>query len=148
MNPSTYLILFLIVCFAILALCIYKVYAWFKRPEVRARIDNYKGQQQSIYKSFPIYRKVKRVRNGTALSMCIVLIIIFTLHLTAVEIPKHLFGGMMLGSFILIIIINNFLIGHIWRCPHCHKPLPIKIGKGGIHPSLTEKCPSCGKTLY
>lgn len=142
------LIIFLIVCLAILALCVYKIYEWYKQPENQQLFQEIEEHRAQIP---PLITRITRIRNRIAGALGIViagcLIFSMLMPFSMKMAVRELLGYILLGIMFVAIISGNMVTYKLWRCPSCSKRLPVRVSKGGKRPAIIYTCPHCGHKL-
>jgi hypothetical protein len=141
------LLVILIPASLILALCVYKVYQWYKTEQVNVNsvLFQFKAQQEE-HKKNRLYIKARQARN------CVFLIgfslwFLFTLAGLLYPLDRDITGWGLFGIIALTILTSNIIVLRLWRCPFCKTALPGKINRAGRRPVFIETCPACTQNL-
>jgi len=148
MDITVIVIIFFIASVIILPIGIYKVYQWYIK-ELKGHIIQINNNRNK-YITSNLHRKISRIRNRIAIGFLAVVFIVLIIFHPIYLIPdqeRYIIGGILFGSMMLSIIINNIIVSRLWVCPYCNKRLPVRIGKAGARPKTVDKCPNCKQQL-
>lgn len=121
------------VCFAVLALSVWRVSVWYSKHPGRV-----------LPVQTPLYKRVQLVRFVFVSAMMAALLVVVAVW------PDVEFWVTMVEVVVALVLVGlgtTAITSRMWRCPHCGAQLPSSQTRAGVNPANLLTCPDCGQSL-